>query len=99
MGELLSSTLAEDRKRNRSMLLHVLGAVRYLGHLGLALQGSNLSNEVDSNFSQLLHLLSQLDEQLSSWLKKKNNKFTAPDIQNEIIKTMSLIILATSIKN
>ena len=93
--ELLSSTLGEDRKRNRSMLLHVLGAVRYLGRQGLAFRGSNLSNEVNSNFSQLLHLLSQSDEQLSSWLKKKTNKYTstAPDIQNEIIKTMSLIIL------
>ena len=69
------------------MLLHVLGAVRYLGRQGLALRGSNLSNEIDSNFSQLLHLLSQSDEQLSSWLKKNTNKYTAPDIQNEIIKT------------
>ena len=93
MGELLSSTLAEDRKTNRLMLLHVLGAVRYLGRQVLALPGSNLCNEVDNNFSQLLHLLPQSDEQLFSWLKKKTNKFTAPDIQNEIIKTMSLIIL------
>ena len=71
VGELLGSTFTEDRKRNRSMLLLVLGAVTYLGRQGLALRASNLSNEVDSNFSQLLHLLSQSDEQSSSWLKKK----------------------------
>ena len=71
VGELLSSTLAEDRKNNRLMLLHILGVVRFLGRQGLALRGSALSSEVDGNFSQLLHLFSEYDEQLACWLKKK----------------------------
>ena len=45
VGELLSSTLAEDRKNNRLMLLHILG-VRCLGRQGLA-----LFSEIDGNFS------------------------------------------------
>ena len=67
VGELLSSTLAEDWKNNRLILLHILGVVRFLGRQGLALCGSALSG----NFSQLLHLFSEYDEQLAGWLKKK----------------------------
>ena len=102
IGELLSSILAEDRKNNRLMLLHILGVVRFLGRQGLSLRGSALSGEVDGNFSQLLHLFSEYDEQLACWLKKKPNKYTAPDIQNEMLKVMSLRILrdiASKIKN
>ena len=93
VGELLSSTLAEDRKKNRLMLLHIFGVVRFLGRQGLAFRGSTLSSEADSNFFQLLHLLSENDQQLACWLKKKTNKYTAPDMQNEMLKVMSLIIL------
>ena len=101
VGELLSSTLAKDRKNNRLMLLHILG-VRFLGQQGLALRGSALFSEVDGNFSQLLHLFSEYDEQLACWLKRKTNKYTAPDMQNEMLKVMSLRILrdiASKIKN
>ena len=93
VGELLTSTLAEDRKKNRLMLLHILGVVRFLGRQGLPFRGSTHSSEVDSNFSQLLHLLSEYDKHLACWLTKKTNKYTAPDIQNEMLKVMSLIIL------
>ena len=92
VGELLSSTLAEDRKKNRLMLLHILG-VRFLGQQGVALRGSALFSEVDGNFSQLLHLFSEYDEQLACWLKRKTNKYIAPDMQNEMLKVMSLRIL------
>ena len=72
--------------------LHILG-VRFLGRQGLALRGSALYSEVDGNFSQLLHLFSEYDEQLACWLKRKTNKYTAPDMQNEMLKVMSLRIL------
>ena len=93
VGELLSSTLAEDRKNNCLMLLHILGVVRFLGRQGLAHHGSAISSEVDGNFSQLLHLFSQYDEELACWFKKNNKKYTAPDMQNEMLKVMSLRIL------
>ena len=93
VGELLSSTLAEDRKKNRLMLLHILGVVRFLGRQGLALRGSALFSEVDGNFSQLLHLFSEYDEHLACWLKRKTNKYTALDMQNEMLKVLSLRIL------
>ena len=85
--------MAEDWKKNRLMLLHILGVVRFLGRQGLALRGSALSSEVDGNFSQLLHLFSEYHEQLACWLKRKTNKYTAPDMQNEMLKVMSLRIL------
>ena len=75
------------------MLLHILGVVRFLGRQGLAIHGSALSSEVDGNFSQLLHLFSEYDEQLVCWLKRKTNKYTSPDMQNEMLKVMSLRFL------
>ena len=79
VGELLSSiyTLAEDRKKNRLMLLHILGVVRFLGRQGLALRGSALSSEV-----HIAVIITEYDEQLACWLKRKTNKYTAPDMQN-----------------
>ena len=57
------------------------------------IRGSALFSEVDGNFSQLLHLFSEYDEQLACWLKRKTNKYTVPDMQNEMLKVMSLRIL------
>lgn len=51
VGELISSQIAEDRKKNRENLLHILWALRYLGRQGLSLRGSYLTQEVDSNFT------------------------------------------------
>ena len=49
--------------------------------------------EVNGNFSQLLALLSRDDQQLSTWLKKKGDKYTGHDMQNEILQIMALRIL------
>ena len=70
IGELLSSQVAKDRKRNRASLLHILRALRYLARQGLSLRGSSLTHETNGNFTQLLQLFCTLDEGLPSWLKK-----------------------------
>ena len=57
-------------------------------------------DESDSNFIQLLKLQSINDKRLSTWLGKKTDKYTAPDMQNENLKVMALQVLrkvATSI--
>lgn len=46
----------------------------------------------DSNFLQLLKLRGQDDVHVSWWMARKTDKYTSPDIQNEILQ-MGLHIL------
>ena len=55
-----------------------------------------------ANFIQLLNLRACDDPKLVDWLKKKSDKYTSPDIQNEILQIMALEILrdiATNLQN
>ena len=57
---------------------------------------------MESNFIQLLNLRACDDPKLVDWLKKKSDKYTSPDIQNEILQIMALEILrdiATNLQN
>ena len=60
--------------------------MKFLALQGLALRG--YGDELDSNFIQLLKLLSVKDERMSVWLNKKTDEYTAPDMQNEILKVL-----------
>ena len=71
------------RKCNRACFLTILSTLQFLARQGLALRGDG-KLEVNGNFSQLLALLSRSDQQLSTWLKKKKDKNTGHDMQNEI---------------
>ena len=66
IGEMLSTQVAETRRINQANLLHVLSAVKFLARQGLPLHGSGLTQETDSNLSQLLCLLCKYDDQLPS---------------------------------
>lgn len=108
VGEMLVGQLVEDKKRNRDMLLHILGSVQLLARQGLALRGhgsdggesdgatrseSVYVSEPNSNLHQLLKFVSGLDDRLSGWLCRKTNKYTSADIVNEMVKTMALTVL------
>ena len=47
-------------------------------------------NDQDSNFKQLLKYRAEDDPMFSEWLNRKNQNVTSPEIQNEILKEMSL---------
>lgn len=49
-------------------------------------------DEADGNLKQLLRMKSKEDPNLAEWLKRKENFYISPDIQNEILKTMGLQI-------
>ena len=68
----------------------------FLARQGLALRGSI---EEDSNFIQLLKLEGEVDSWIEKWLKKKSEKYTHPEIQNECLQLMSLTILREISKN
>ena len=49
--------------------------------------------ESNSNFVQLMKLWGEDDSRIITWLEKKTDKYTSPDMQNEILKTMALQFL------
>ena len=77
--------------KNRDALFQILKCIRFLSRQGLALRGNK--DECDGNFSQLLHHKAEEDTNLANWLKRKENVYCSPDIQNEMIKLMGLQIL------
>ena len=90
---MLSHQFAEERKQNRANLLHILKAIRFLARQGLPLRGTSLTNEVDGNFWRLLHLFCDFDAALPTWLKKKTDRYTSAELQNELLQVMALRVL------
>jgi hypothetical protein len=68
--------------------MKVLSSTQFLARQGLAFRGDG--DEQDSNYIQLLKLRGQDDSRIQDWLLKKINKYTAPSMQNEMVKTMAL---------
>ena len=77
-------------KHNQKMLLTILRGVQHLGRQGLAIRGDD--DESNSNFVQTLKLL-DLDGSMKKWMARKQNKYTSPVIQNEMLKLLALTIL------
>lgn len=99
VGIILSSTYAAQQSVGRQCLLAIAQNIRFLSRLGIPLRGDG--NESDSNFMQLLHLRAEDNQQLVPWLQRKSDKYTSPEIQNEIMGIMAKFILrdvAASIK-
>ena len=99
VGEMLSHTLAVERKENRECLHKILSSIRFLAHQRCAIRGDQ--DESDSNFTQLLKLRED-DPKLSHWMKRKSNKFTSAEMQNEMLEIMALKVLrdiASSLQN
>ncbi len=74
------------------MLIKIISSIRFLARQGLPLRGDG-SEELDSNFYQMLKLKSEEDPRVNDWLKKKTNKYTSHDIQNEILKVVAMRVL------
>jgi len=46
-----------------------------------------------ANFLELMELLGEDDSRITGLLEKKTDKYTAPNMQNKILKTMALHVL------
>ena len=90
IGEVLSAAHTEEKAFNRQQLLTILRNIRFLARQGLPIRGHDSEQ---SNFLQLLKLHGESDPSILKWLKKKQDKFTSADIQNEILQVMALRIL------
>ena len=84
IGETLSESYANEKKKNRKHLRNV----RFLARQDLALRGDG--SEENSNFVQLLRLRDEDEAFIKEMINKKTDKYTSADIQNEMVKIMSL---------
>lgn len=75
------------KTRSSTFSLKLLSNIRFLARQGLPLQGH--ADETDSNVSQLFRLRGEDDPRTETWLKKKTDKYTSADIQNEILGLMA----------
>ena len=78
-------------KERRQCFLKILSNLRFLARQGLPLRGHD--DETESNFYQLPKLRGEDYPRIESWLKKKTDKYTSSDIQNEILKLMAMRVL------
>lgn len=87
----MSQQHATLKANNQQALYQILTSLRYLCRQGLSIRGDG--NESDGNFNQLLQLKSEGEKNLTRWLKRKENVYTSPEIQNELIKLMGIHVL------
>ena len=86
-GEMLSKAVSEEKVTNRQILYKIVSITWYLARQGLPLRGEG--TEINSNFMQLFLMQGESDPRILEWLKRKSNRYTYPDIQNEILMLMS----------
>lgn len=91
VGEQLSQQHASNKDKNRDALHQIFTSIKFLCRQGLALRGDGC--ESDSNFKVLLSILAEIDQNLFEWMKRKENVYTSPVIQNEIVKVMGVKVL------
>ena len=94
----LSEQKLTEQAGFRSCLLQLFSSVRFLARQALPLRGHL---EENGNYSQLLTLLAQRDDQLTLWLKKTTN-FTSHDCQNEMLALLGQAVvrnIVSTVKN
>ena len=99
VGELLSSAHAQEKHANRMWLVKVFENILFLARQGLAMRGHG--DDADSNFMQLVRLRAIDNPQFLTWIERKTNKYTSPQVQNELINVMAQSIvrnIASSIR-
>lgn len=97
IGEIVSKKHAEEKSDNRDCLRKILSSIRFLARQGLPLRGD--SDESDGNYIQILKVRGEDDSRMIEWLKRKNDKYTCGDAQNEMIQIMALSILRDIAQN
>ena len=88
--------------KSREVLLAILGNIRYLERQALPLRGNwNLEtrSEENSNFYQLLKLRAKDKSEILEWLRRKDDKYTSPVIQNEILEAIALCMSCKTSQN
>ena len=91
IGETLSTKHSENKNDNRECLIKILSSLRFLGRQGLPIRGDG--DDTDRNYTQLLTVRGEDDSRMLEWLKRKNEKYTCAEVQNEMLQIMALSML------
>lgn len=91
VADMLSKQAATEKQQNRQYLLKVLSSIRFLARQGLPLRGDG--DETDSNLHQLLVLRGEDYSAINQFLERQQLKYTAHEVQNELLSIMALQIL------
>ncbi len=91
IGELLDLGHISKKAENQKMLLTILSNLRFHGRQAIPLRGDG--DDTNSNFQQLLRLRAEDNPKINEWLQRKTDTYTSPEIQNEMLKVMSLQML------
>ena len=98
----MSELYHKEKYKNRQILLKIFENIRFLTRQSLALRGNwdeEKKCEVNSNFYQLLKLRASEDPRIDEWLTRKQQKYTSPEIQNEMLGIMALEIQRMIVKD
>ena len=96
IGESLSIQQKREKQENRQCFIKILSSLRFLARQGLAFRGHGDGSQ--SNVTQLLALRAVDDSSLARWLKKKTDKYTSGDIQNEVLSVIANNFLCTIVE-
>ncbi|CAC5373377.1 unnamed protein product [Mytilus coruscus] len=91
IGIAITEQVSDLREKNRSCLLIIISNLKFLGRQGLPLRGR--ADDSTSNFNQMNVLRCEDNPNVREWLVRKSEKFTSPEIQNELLKIMSQILV------
>ena len=105
VASLLSEQNETTRKENRYYISCIIDVIAFCAVQGMAFRGhremlkteedgNNVAQHHSGNFFSLLALLSKYDSIVESRLKEgpQNAKYTAPDVQNEVIAAVAGLI-------
>ena len=80
----------------KDFALNPVHNIWYLARQGLPLRGNRNTvtmSEENSNFHQLLNLRVQENPEIIEWLRKRDDKYTSPEIQNELLEAITLCMM------
>ena len=92
IADMLSISVASEKKANHDYMLKVISSVCFLAHQEQPLRGDG-PFELDSNFHQLLVLHGEDYLPIKTFLQMKQLKYTSHEVQNELLAIMLTQIL------
>ena len=82
IGEMVSNLYAQNKVQNHKLFLKILQNIKFLARQGIAFRGHD---EVESNFIQLLKLREIDNPELSSWMRRRTDKYVSPEMHENIL--------------
>ena len=96
-AELLSLQHAKEKANNRQMMLKLLSNICFMARQSLPLRGDGEGD--NSNYNQLLRLRGTDDARVLDWIKRKSDKYTSPEVQNEMLEILGKTVLRRIVTN